>query len=79
MTTVHRGAASDKSRNSLVSGTAAPTSSRVPQKYDRAAYVTRFAREAQLLPADLRELLEPAAAGSAAGTSSAGPATGGAR
>jgi uncharacterized protein (DUF2267 family) len=79
--------------------------SRVPQKYDRVAYVTRFAHEARirdsdvvkatrivsavaqrhmsagvvaeafgLLPADLRELLEPAAAGPAAtGTSSAGP------
>lgn len=72
--------------------------SRVPQKYDRAAYLARFAREARvhdsdvvkaarivtavvqrhvsagavaqafaLLPADLRELLEPAAAGSTAG------------
>ncbi len=71
--------------------------SRVPQKYDRAAYVTRFAREARvrdsdvvkaarivsavaghhmsagvvaeafgLLPAGLRELLEPVTAGSAA-------------
>lgn len=72
--------------------------SRVPQKYDRAGYVTRFAREArvretdvpkaagivtavarkhmtagvvtqalELLPAGLRELLEPAAAPAAAG------------
>jgi uncharacterized protein (DUF2267 family) len=72
--------------------------SRVPQKYDRAEYFTRFAREARvhdsdvakaarivtavakqhatvgvvaqalrLLPADLRELLDPAEAGSAAG------------
>ena len=72
--------------------------SRVPRKYDRAAYVARFAREARvrdsdvvkaarivsavarrhmsagvvaeafrLLPADLRELLEPAPAGAAAG------------
>jgi len=72
--------------------------SRVPQKYDRAEYIRRFAREARvhdsdvvkaagivtatarrhmsagvvaqafgLLPADLRELLEPPAAGSAAG------------
>ena len=78
--------------------------SRVPQKYDRAEYVTRFAREAQvhesdvakaasivtavarrhmspgvvaqafgLLPADLRDLLDPAAAGSsAAGSATAG-------
>ena len=78
--------------------------SRVPQKYDRAAYVTRFAREARirdsdavkaarivsavarrrmsagvvaeafgLLPADLRDLLEPAASEAAsAGTSCAG-------
>ena len=78
--------------------------SRVPQKYDRAAYVMRFAREARirdsdvvkaarivsavarrrmsagvvaeafgLLPADLRDLLEPAASEAAsAGTSSAG-------
>ena len=86
--------------------------SQVPQKYDRAAYVTRFAREAtvrdsdvgkaarivsavarhhmsagvvaeafRLLPADLRELLEPAAseAATAAGTSSAGPPAGGGR
>lgn len=83
---------------------------RVPQKYDRAAYVARFAREARvrdsdvvkaagivtavarrhmsagvvahafgLLPADLRDLLEPAAGEAAAGTSSAGPATGGGR
>lgn len=74
--------------------------SRVPQKYDRAGYVTRFAREARVrdsdvakaagivtavarrhmsggvvaqaferLPADLRELLEPAAAEPAAGGS----------
>jgi uncharacterized protein (DUF2267 family) len=72
--------------------------SRVPQKYDRAEYLTRFAHEARvhdadvvkaarivtavaqrhatpgvvaqalrLLPADLRELLEPVEAGSAAG------------
>jgi uncharacterized protein (DUF2267 family) len=72
--------------------------SRVPQKYDRAEYVRRFAREARvhdsdvaksvrivtvvarrhmsagvvaqafgLLPAELRELLEPLSAGSAAG------------
>ncbi len=78
--------------------------SRVPQKYDRAEYVTRFAREARvhdsdvvkaarivtvvarrhmsaavvaqafgLLPADLRELLEPTTAEQAA----AGPAAGG--
>jgi uncharacterized protein (DUF2267 family) len=79
---------------------------RVPQKYGRPAYVTRFAHEARirdsdvvkaarivsavamrhmsagvvaeafgLLPADLRELLEPAAgAAAAAGKSSAGPA-----
>jgi len=78
--------------------------SRVPQKYDRAEYVTRFAREARvhdsdvvkaasivtavarrhmspgvvaqafgLLPADLRDLLDPAAAGSsAAGSATAG-------
>jgi uncharacterized protein (DUF2267 family) len=78
--------------------------SRVPQKYDRAEYVTRFAREAQvhdsdvvkaasivtavarrhmspgvvaqafgLLPADLRNLLDPAATGpSAAGSATAG-------
>jgi uncharacterized protein (DUF2267 family) len=77
---------------------------RVPQKYDRAAYVTRFAREARvrdsdvgkaarivsavarrhmsagvvaeafgLLPADLRELLEPTASeAAAAGASAAG-------
>ena len=85
--------------------------SRVPQKYDRAAYLVRFAREARirdsdvvkaarivsavagrhmsagvvaeafrLLPADLRELLEPAAAGQAAAeTSSAGSPAGGGR
>jgi uncharacterized protein (DUF2267 family) len=72
--------------------------SRVPQKYDRAEYFSRFAREARvhdsdvakaarivtavaqrhatadvvaqafrLLPADLREVLEPVEAGSAAG------------
>jgi uncharacterized protein (DUF2267 family) len=72
--------------------------SRVPQKYDRAEYITRFAREARvrdsdvvkaarivtavarqhmsaglvaqalgLLPAELRELLEPPAAGPTAG------------
>jgi uncharacterized protein (DUF2267 family) len=72
--------------------------SRVPRKYDRAEYITRFAREARvhdsdvvkgarivtavarrhmsaelvaqafgLLPAELRELLEPPAAGSSAG------------
>ena len=84
---------------------------RVPQKYDRAAYITRFAREARvrdsdvrkaarvvsavarqhmsagvvaeafgLLPADLRELLEPAASeATAAGTSAAVPRAGGGR
>ncbi|HEY7265621.1 MAG TPA: DUF2267 domain-containing protein [Trebonia sp.] len=78
---------------------------RVPQRYDRAAYITRFAREARvrdsdvvkaarivsavarqhtsagvvaeafgLLPADLRELLEPAASeAAAAGASATGP------
>ena len=84
--------------------------SRVPQKYDRAGYQTRFAREARvhdsdvvkaarivtavarrhmsagvvaqafgLLPADLRELLEPTGAGPAATQPSAAspPATGG--
>ena len=82
--------------------------SRVPQKYDRPAYVTRFAHEARihdsdvvkaarivsavarrhmsagvvaeafgLLPADLRELLEPAASEAVAdGTFPAGPADG---
>ena len=82
---------------------------RVPQKYDRAAYITRFAREARvrdsdvgkaarivsavarqhmsagvvteafrLLPDDLREVLEPAAAGPAAiGAFSGPPADGG--
>jgi len=80
--------------------------SRVPHKYDRAEYLTRFAREARvrdsdvakaarivtavarrhmsagvveqafgLLPADLRELLDPAAAG----PSPAGPTAGGER
>jgi uncharacterized protein (DUF2267 family) len=84
--------------------------SRVPQKYDRAAYVARFARDARvrdtdvakaarivsvvaarhmsagvvaeafrLLPADLRELLEPTASEVAAGTSTAGPAADGGR
>ena len=84
---------------------------RVPQKYDRAEYVTRFAREARvhdsdvakaarivtavarrhmsagvvsqafgLLPADLRELLEPTGAEpAAAGPSAAGSATAGGR
>ena len=84
------------------------TPSRVPQKYDRDAYVTRFAREARvhdsevakaagivtmvarrhmsagvlteafgLLPADLRELLERAAAEPAGTRASVpGPATG---
>jgi uncharacterized protein (DUF2267 family) len=78
--------------------------SQVPQKYDRAAYVTRFAREAtvrdsdvgkaarivtavarhhmsagvvaeafRLLPADLRELLDPAATGPAGVGASPGP------
>ncbi len=77
--------------------------SRVPQRYDRAGYIARFAREARvrdsdvakaarivsavarrhmsagavaeafgLLPASLRELLEPAASEAVAGTSSAG-------
>ncbi len=82
--------------------------SRVPQKYDRTGYVTRFAREARvhdsdvvkaarivsavarrhmsagvvaeafrLLPADLRDLLEPAAVGpNAMGTFSGPPAVG---
>ncbi len=84
--------------------------SRVPQKYDCAAYVTRFAREARvrdsdvvkaarivsavarrhmsagvvaeafrLLPADLGNLLEPAAAGQAADGASSGPSAGGGR
>ena len=84
--------------------------SRVPQKYDRAAYVARFAREARvrdsdvvkaarivsavarrhmsagvmaevfrLLPAELRDLLEPAAAGPAASEASSGPPAGEAR
>jgi uncharacterized protein (DUF2267 family) len=85
--------------------------SRVPQKYDRPAYVTRFAHEARirdsdvvkaarivsavarhhmsagvvaeafgLLPADLRELLEPTASEPAAtGTLPAGPPAGGKR
>ena len=83
---------------------------RVPQKYDRTAYITRFAREARvrdsdvgkaarivsavarqhmsagvvaeafgLLPADLRDLLEPAASEEAAGTSSAESPAGGER
>lgn len=76
---------------------------RVPQRYDRAGYITRFAREARvrdsdvvkaarivsavarqhmsagvvaeafgLLPADLRELAEPAASEAAAGASADG-------
>jgi uncharacterized protein (DUF2267 family) len=85
--------------------------SQVPQKYDRADYVTRFAREAtirdsdvgkaarivsavarqhmsagvvaeafRLLPADLRELLEPAASEAATPrTSPARPPAGGGR
>jgi uncharacterized protein (DUF2267 family) len=85
--------------------------SHVPEKYDRAGYVARFAREARvhdsdvaktagivaaaarrhmsagvveeafrLLPADLRELLEPAAAETAgAAASAAGPTTGAGR
>lgn len=83
---------------------------RVPQKYDRTAYVTRFAREARvrdsdvgkaarivsavagehmsagvvaeafgLLPADLRELLEPTGSEAAAGTPGAGPHAAGRR
>ena len=84
--------------------------SQVPQKYDRAAYVSRFAREATVrdsdvpkaarivtavarhpmaagvvaaafrrLPAELRDLLEPAAAGPGAGRASSGPTPAGGR